>query len=328
VVRPGEDELIARYFGPLAGPAALELKDDTALLAAPAGHEIVLTADAIVAGVHFLSDDPPDTIGRKALGVNLSDLAAKGADPLGFLLTLALPGDWTEAWLAAFCSGLGASAAKAGCPLLGGDTVKTPGPLSISITALGAVPAGTMVRRTTAGPGQAICVTGTIGDAALGLALSLPGEPTWAGALSAAQRDFLVDRYRNPQPRGDLARAVRAHAAAAMDVSDGLAGDLAKMLGASGVSGTLELDSVPLSPAARAALAAEPGLLSTLVSGGDDYEILLTVPQDRLGALAREAAARGPGLAVLGAVRSGTEPLSILRRGAPFPLADASFQHF
>jgi thiamine-monophosphate kinase len=328
VARPGEDELIARYFGPLAGPASLDLKDDTALLAAPAGHEIVLTADAIVAGVHFFSHDPPDTIGRKALGVNLSDLAAKGADPLGFLLTLALPGDWTEAWLAAFCAGLGASAAQAGCPLLGGDTVKTPGPLSISVTALGAVPAGTMVRRTTAAPGQAICVTGTIGDAALGLALSLPGEPPWAGALSAVQRDFLVDRYRNPQARGELARAVREHAAAAMDVSDGLAGDLAKMLRASGVSGTLELNKVPLSPAARAALAAEPTLLSTLVSGGDDYEILLTVPQDRLESLARDAAALGPGLAVVGEVRSGAEPLEVLRNGAPCRLADASFQHF
>ncbi|NNM73301.1 thiamine-phosphate kinase [Enterovirga aerilata] len=331
--RPGEDELIARYFAPLAGPGALALKDDAALLAPPPGHDLVLTADAIVAGVHFLPDDPPGAIGRKALGVNLSDLAAKGADPLGFLLTLALPADWTEAWLAGFCSGLGGMARELACPLLGGDTVRTSGPLSISVTALGAVPAGRMVRRTAAAPGQAICVTGTIGDAALGLALAraeagLDPEPGWAQALSAAERAFLLDRYRNPQPRTALAASLRRHAKAAMDVSDGLAGDLAKMLRASGVSGTLALDRVPLSPAAQAALAATPDLLPGLVSGGDDYEILLTAAPDGLDALAREAAALGIGFAVLGEVRSGPEPLAILRNGAPYPLSAGSFQHF
>jgi thiamine-monophosphate kinase len=328
VARPGEDELIARYFGPIAGPGALDLQDDTALVAPPPGCELVLTADAVVAGVHFLPGDPPDSIGRKALGVNLSDLAAKGADPLGFLLTLALPADWTEAWLAGFCAGLGGMAGELGCPLLGGDTVRTPGPLSISVTALGSVPAGAMVRRTNARPGQAICVTGTIGDAALGLALSRPEEPAWAGALSGAERAFLVDRYRNPRPRSLFARALRDHAAAAMDVSDGLAGDLAKMLRASGVSGTLALDTVPLSPAARAALAAAPDLLPTLVSGGDDYEILLTISPDRLDALAQAAAELGLGLAVIGEVRSGPEPLATLRDGTPYRLTGGSFQHF
>jgi thiamine-monophosphate kinase len=328
VARPGEDELIARYFGPIAGPGALDLQDDAALISAPAGCELVLTADAIVAGVHVLPGDPPDSIGRKALGVNLSDLAAKGADPLGFLLTLALPADWTEGWLAGFCAGLGGMAAELGCPLLGGDTVRTPGPLSISVTALGSVPAGAMVRRTAARPGQAICVTGTIGDAALGLALSRPEPPAWAGALSGADRDCLVDRYRNPRPRSLFARALRDHAAAAMDVSDGLAGDLAKMLRASGVSGTLALDAVPLSPAARAALAAAPDLLPILVSGGDDYEILLTVCPDRLDALAQAAAELGLGLSVIGEVRSGAEPLATLGDGTLYRLTGGSFQHF
>ncbi len=326
--RPGEDDLIARYFGPLAGPGGLELKDDAALVSPPAGQDLVLTVDAIVAGVHFLPDDPPDSIGRKALGVNLSDLAAKGADPLGFLLTLSLPTDWTETWLAAFCAGLGGMARELGCPLLGGDTVRTPGPLSISITALGAVPAERMIRRTSAAPGQAICVTGTIGDAALGLALSLPEPPPWAGALSEAERAYLVDRYRNPRPRTTFAAAMREHATAAMDVSDGLAGDLAKMLRASGVSGTLALENVPLSPAAKTALAAAPELLTTIVSGGDDYEILLTAAPDNVDVLAREAAALGLGLAVVGEVRAGAEPLAVLRHGAPFPLAGLSFQHF
>ena len=326
--RPGEDDLIARFFGPIAGPGSLDLQDDAALLASPAGHEIVLTADAVVAGVHFFPDDPPESIGRKALGGNLSDLAAKGATPLGFLMTLALPSDWTEAWLAAFCAGLGGMAEALNCPLLGGDTVRTPGPLSISITALGAVPDGRMVRRTTARPGQAICVTGTIGDAALGLALSRPQPPAWEGALSNAHRDVLVDRYRNPQPRSVFAPALREHASAAMDVSDGLAGDLAKLLRASGVSGTLALDRVPLSPAAQAAVAADPDLLPTLVSGGDDYEILLTVAPDCIEALTRKAAELGLGLAVLGEVTTGLEPLAILKDGAPYRLPAGSFQHF
>jgi thiamine-monophosphate kinase len=204
MTRPGEDELIARYFGPLAGPGALELKDDTALITPVPGHDLVLTADAIVAGVHFLPDDPPDSIGRKALGVNLSDLAAKGADPLGFVLTLALPPDWTETWVAGFAAGLGGMARELGCPLLGGDTVRTPGPLSISVTAFGTVPEGRMVRRTTARPGDAICVTGTIGDAALGLALSLPTRPpgrrrcrersgtfSWTGTATRSRGRFL-----------------------------------------------------------------------------------------------------------------------------------------
>src|SRR5450631_3587053 len=164
----GEDDLIARHFRPLAtDPGALGLVDDAAILKAR-GEDIVVTTDAIVAGVHFLPDDPPDTVARKALRVNLSDLAAKGATPAGFVLTLALQRA-DESWLAAFARGLGEDAAHYGCPLLGGDTVSTPGPLMISITAFGRVPVGTMVRRDGAKPGDRVVVTGTIGDAALGL---------------------------------------------------------------------------------------------------------------------------------------------------------------
>src|SRR6266700_7909425 len=168
----GEARLIARYFKPIARhPGALGLTDDTALLAPPAGHELVLTADAIVGGVHFFPDDPPDSVARKALGVNLSDLAAKGAKPAGFLLTLALPKDHGKAWLKAFARGLGAAAKRYGCPLLGGDTVLTPGPVTISIAAFGTLPKGTMARRSGARAGDIVVVTGTIGDAALGLKL-------------------------------------------------------------------------------------------------------------------------------------------------------------
>lgn len=332
MARPSEDELIARYFAPLAGPGGLSLRDDAAVLTPPPGRDLVLTVDALVAGVHFVPDDPPDSIAAKALGVNLSDLAAKGAEPLGFLLALALPDGWDEPWLAAFAAGLGEAAAASGCPLLGGDTVRAGGPLTVSITALGSVPVGRMVRRTTARAGDLLGVTGTIGDAALGLALTVPDpagcRPGWAEGLGAADRAFLVDRYRRPQPRLGLAPALRELANAAMDVSDGLAGDAAKMLRASGVTGTIDLDRLPLSRAARAALAADPTLLDRIAGGGDDYEILFTLPPERWDAMEREAAALGLAVTAIGAVQEGTGPLSLQLDGAARTLARPSYQHF
>src|SRR5215212_2665458 len=185
--RPGEDELIARYFAPIAGEGALGLKDDVAVLRPRPGHDLVVTVDAVVAGVHFFADDPAGSVARKALGVNLSDLAAKGAAPVGFVLTLTLPPDWSEDWLAAFCEGLGAAARASGCALLGGDTVRGPG-IAISLTAFGEVPAGGMVERTTARPGEVLCVSGTIGDAALGLAVRGSSVPSWGPILSRQDR--------------------------------------------------------------------------------------------------------------------------------------------
>src|SRR6202790_946024 len=230
----GEDALIARYFRPIATePGAFDLDDDAAVLKA-SGDDIVVTTDAIVEGVHFLLDDPPDTVARKALRVNLSDLAAKGATPAGFVLTLALRSA-DDAWLQPFARGLGEDASHFGCPLLGGDTVSTPGPTMISITAFGRVAEGKMVHRSGARPGDRVVVTGTIGDAALGLDLLKGGAAAKAIADDAAARAMLVERYRVPQPRNALANAVRDHASAAMDVSDGLAGDLAKLCAASGV---------------------------------------------------------------------------------------------
>src|SRR5579863_494237 len=250
----GEDSLIARYFKPLATDAgAFGLNDDAAVLKA-LGDDIVVTTDALVEGVHFLADDPADTIAQKALRVNLSDLAAKGAAPAGFVLSLALRAV-DDAWLAAFARGLGADAADFRCPLLGGDTVSTPGPLMISITAFGRVPPNKMVHRSGAKPGDQVLVTGTIGDAALGLDILKRGKVATALAGDVSSREQLVGRYRVPQPRNALAPVIRAHAHAAMDVSDGLAGDLAKLCAASSVSAVIDLKSIPLSPAASKALA-------------------------------------------------------------------------
>lgn len=322
----GEDDLIARYFKPLATtPGALGLTDDAAILQA-GGDDVVVTTDAIVAGVHFLPDDPPDTVARKALRVNLSDLAAKGAEPVGFVLTLALR-EVSEAWLAPFARALGEDADEFGCPLLGGDTVSTPGPAMISITAFGCVPSGKMVRRGTARVGDVLVVSGSIGDATLGLAI-LKGEQ---GALDsdAAARAALVERYRVPQPRVALGRAVRDHASAAMDVSDGLMGDLAKLCGASGVSAVVEAAALPLSVPARTWLTSDPSLIARLVSGGDDYEILCAVPENRLAAFQLAARSAGVPISVVGRIVAAKEtPKLVDAENREISLRQRSYSHF
>jgi thiamine-monophosphate kinase len=326
----GEERLIARYFKPLArDPGALRLEDDAAIVRAPSGNDIVITADAVISGVHFFPNDPAQEIARKALRVNLSDLAAKGARPLGFLLTLGLPKATPQRWLAAFARGLAADADAFACPLLGGDTVRTLDSVAISISALGCVPRGTMVRRRGARPGDRVIVTGTIGDAALGL--SLRRKPALAGPwrISPRQHRELLARYTRPQPRSAIAELIRTHASAAMDVSDGLAGDLAKLCRASRVSVSVDVARVPLSSAASAALANAPALIKTILSGGDDYEIVATVPQGKLRRLRRLAAAKNVPVSEIGTVVAGKgEPRFVDREGNAIALAQLSFSHF
>jgi thiamine-monophosphate kinase len=324
----GEDTLIARYFKPLAtDPGAFNLADDAAILKAH-GEDVVVTTDAIVEGVHFLKDDPPDTIARKALRVNLSDLAAKGADPAGFVLTLALRGV-DEAWLTAFARGLGSDAGLFGCPLLGGDTVSTPGPLTVSITAFGRVAEGRMVHRGGAKPGDRVVVTGTIGDAALGLDV-LKGGPVAAALVDDAVAEAaLVGRYRVPQPRNALAKAVREHASAAMDVSDGLAGDLAKLCEASGVSAVIDAPSIPLSAAAATLLARGTLDIETVVSGGDDYEILCAIPENNYEAFTQAAGLAGVPVTSIGTViAAASVPRFLDIEGRDIVLKRLSYSHF
>ncbi len=323
-----EERLIARYFRPLAThPGAFELADDAAILTPPTGCDLVLTTDGVIVGVHFFADDPPDTIGRKALRMNLSDLAAKGAKPLGFLLSAALPADIKEEWLAGFAAGLGDDAARYQCPLLGGDTDRTPGALAISIAAFGAVPQGKMVRRATAKAGDCVVVTGTIGDAALGVLLRR--DPGLADRLRLPEplRDHLRDRYLLPQPRNALAEAVLRHASAAMDVSDGLAGDLTKLCRASGVAAEIDVARVPLSEAARAALAADPALIETALTGGDDYEIVLTLAPERLASFRAAAERAGTAANDIGRIIAG-EGARFVRDGAELKFTRPSFSHF
>lgn len=294
-----EDDLIARYFAPLAGSDGLGLRDDAARMACEAGQDLIVTCDALVAGVHFFPEDPAEAIAAKALRVNLSDLAAKGATPRGFVLSLALD-DRKADWLDAFAAGLKADIAAYACPLLGGDTVRTPGPLTLSITAFGLAPHGRMLPRTGAQAGDLVYVSGTIGDAALGL-LARQG--------SIPPRDHLLERYLRPQPRNALAPALRAHARAAMDVSDGLAGDLAKMMRLEGLSAEIDVDAIPLSPDARAAIGTDEALLKCALSGGDDYEILACVPPAAAEEFERAAAEAGVSVTRIGRV--------VTEQGAP-----------
>ncbi len=318
-----EDGLIARFFAPIAGPGGLGLADDAAILTVPEGHDLVVTTDALVAGGHFFAEDPPDSIAVKALGVNLSDLAAKAADPLGFTLALALPQGWTADWLDAFARGLGAAAALHGCPLLGGDTVKAGGPLTLSITAFGAVPRGRMVPRIGARAGDRLYVSGTIGDAALGLRLRLSGR---AGSGDEAH---LLDRYLHPRPRLALRDALRHHASGAMDISDGFVGDLSKMMRGSGVSAEVDLAAVPLSDAARRSAEEDAAAFDIAVTGGDDYEILASVPEAEAAGFEAAARAAGVPVASVGRVTDGAGGATFRGRdGAPRTFARASFSHF
>ncbi len=313
---PSEFSLIARHFRPLAGPGALELRDDAAVMTPPPGRELVLTADAMVAGVHFLPNDPPDLVGRKLLRVNLSDLAAKGAVPLSYLMTVSAPRATPDSWYAGFAAGLAADQAEYAVTLLGGDTTSTPGPISLSLTIIGHVAPGQAVRRIGARPGDGIWVTGTIGDGALGLQVAL-------GKLTDPT-GFLLDRYRLPRPRVGL--AICGIASAGMDVSDGLVQDLGHICRESGLAAELDATSVPLSSQARAA---GPNWLETCLTGGDDYEVLMAVPPAREAALLAVSRAADIPVTRIGTFHSGTPGVMVLGPGGePLTLNKGGWSHF
>ena len=321
----GEDRLIARFFQPIAThPGALGLSDDAAFIKPPPGCDLVLKTDAIIGGVHFFTDDAARDVARKALRVNLSDLAAKGAAPLGFLLALALPKEVGDDWLAGFAEGLCGDAVLFSCPLFGGDTDRTPGPVTVSIAMFGSVPEGTMVRRASAKAGDRVFVSGTIGDAALGLALRKGAS--WK--LSDAQRQHLFSRYLLPQPRNALAEAVRSHASAAMDVSDGLAGDFAKLCRASQVAAEIEVARMPLSDAAKSVLTTEPDMLETALTGGDDYEIVCTVPAGQAASFRAAVQAAKVAVTEIGEIKAGEGARFLGSSGQALAFKRASFSHF
>jgi thiamine-monophosphate kinase len=320
----GEFGRIARFFAPLAGPGALGLLDDAALIDPEAGRQLVVTADAIVAGIHFLPNDPPDLVARKLLRVNLSDLAAMGATPLYYLMTTALPDTCGEEWLAGFSAGLAADQSEFKISLLGGDSVATPGPATLSLTAIGAIPTGRAVRRNGALPGDTIYVTGTIGDAALGLAVLTGG----LAIADPADRDFLADRYRVPRPRLAVGAALPGVAHAMQDVSDGLVADLGHICAVSGVAGVIDAAAVPLSPAARRALDRDPGLLPRILTGGDDYELLFTSSGEDPATIAALAHPPGPPITPIGRIAAGSGVRVLDPAGKDIALATPGFRHF
>src|SRR6476660_7597315 len=323
--RSAEDRLIARFFEPIAThPGALGLSDDAAFIKPPPGCDLVLKTDAIVGGVHFFPEDAARSVASKALRVNLSDLAAKGARPLGFLLTLALPKDIGDDWLEGFAQGLRGDSVLFACPLFGGDTDRTTGPITISIAMFGSVPEGTMVRRAGAGAGDRVFVSGTIGDATLGLMVRKGKD--WK--LSEPQRQHLASRYLLPQPRNALAEAVRTHASAAMDVSDGLVGDFAKLCRASGGAADIDIVRIPLSEAARTVIAVDSGALESVLTGGDDYEIVCTVPPAKAGSFHTAAKAAGVAVSEIGEVKAGEGTRFRTADGHPLTFKRPSFTHF
>jgi thiamine-monophosphate kinase len=324
---PGEFDLIARYFAPLAAnaPGALGLKDDAATFRPPAGMDLVFTTDALTADLHFLRSDPPDLIARKMLRQNLSDLAGKGAKPLGYLMTTALDDGVDEAWIAKFAEGLAQDQAEFDIALWGGDTTRTPGPLALTATLIGAVPTGRALRRDGARPGDRILVTGTIGDGIFGLAAHR-GELD----LSQEARRFLAQRYVLPQPRVALGRmlAEQGLAHAGMDISDGLAADLGHICAASNCGADVAVASVPLSDAVADLVAGEPGMITSAITGGDDYELLLAVPPDRVAAVLEAARQSGTAIAEIGSIVQESGLTFRDRDNQPLAFEKAGFTHF
>lgn len=323
---PSEFELIARYFAPLAAaaPGALGLADDAALAKPPPGHHHVIATDTLIEGVHFRADDPPGLIARKLLRVNLSDIAAMGAVARYYLLAFSLAGGIGETWLAEFAAGLKADQDEFGVALLGGDTTSTPGPMVLTLTAIGEVPDGEEIRRSTARPGDLIYVSGTIGDAALGIR-ALTGE---ISGLSDAHAAMLADRYRLPRPRVALGPALRGLATAMTDISDGLVADLGHICETSAVGARIEADSVPLGAAATAAVARDASALKIILTGGDDYELAFTADPDATGAIDAAARAAAVRVTAIGQVtdREGVEVVD--GNGEKILFKTVGYRHF
>jgi thiamine-monophosphate kinase len=325
-----EEALIQGYLAPLAAdfPGACGLRDDAASLSVPAGEELVLTIDAIASGVHFFAEDSPEDIAWKALAVNLSDLIGKGARPIAYLMSLAFPEAPEERWLERFAAGLGAAQEHFGIALAGGDTDRRPAPLSITITAVGAVPSGRMVRRTTAKPGDKLFVSGTIGDAAIGLMLREAPELAATWGLDAKSASALVARYLRPEPPLKLAAPLREFASAAMDLSDGLVKDLGRMAKGSGVGAVVRGRDIPLSAPLRHVLERSPERFGDVVTGGDDYEVLAAVPPSRSEGFRASAAAAGLRVTEIGVIEAGEGVLIDDPRGRPLQFETPGWEHF
>lgn len=314
--KPSEFDLIAKLFAPLSknAPGAFGLTDDAAIIASPLGHELVITTDALVEGVHFRREDPPDTIAKKALRVNLSDLATKGAKPIGYLLAISLPKHIDMPWLELFARGLGEDQAKFGIALYGGDTTSTPGPLTLAITAFGSIPAGRMIRRSGAKPGDLVFVSGTVGDAGMG--------------LKSAQSAYLVRRYRIPEPRMALGVALRDIASAALDVSDGLLADLEHIAQTSNVRIVVDVMHIPRSSELKAFAGDSMDAVVQAATSGDDYEIAFAAPAAKREAVMEAAKQSATEVTQIGRVEQGAGVVLRDAQGNGIAVTRAGYVHF
>lgn len=318
----GEFDLIAKLLAPLTGgdERALNLLDDAAVIPSRPGLDTVVSTDTLVAGVHFLMIEPADVIARRLLRVNLSDMAAMGAEPFAYFLNLTLPTEISDEWLEKFTAGLGTDQAQFGLHLLGGDTTRTPGPLSLSVTIFGEVPTGQAVRRSTAQAGDLVFVSGTIGDAGLGLPRLRDG---------GGGEDPLVQRYQIPDPRVSLGTCLRGIASAMADVSDGLLADLGHICTASVVAATLDISAVPISDAARSVIGDVENDILGLLTSGDDYELVFTVSPELVDAARKAADMAGTRIAEIGQLADGAAIVTVRDRdGRDITPEKSGYRHF
>ncbi len=335
-----EFDIIARFFKPLSDQKhGLGLVDDAALIKPDAGHEFVMTTDALVENVHFIGIDNPSSIANKAIGVNVSDIIAKGAIPKYYLLTLSYQPSpaINEQWFTQFSETLAQKQALYGCLLIGGDSVRTAGPLMVSITMIGQVPIGKMVKRSTAQAGDSIYVSGTIGDSVIGLALKQKDKQKDKDkdkdeaslGLSNEQTHYFLNRYDNPEPNPPLAALVQDYASASMDVSDGLLGDLEKLCRASGKGAGVQLSQIPLQTCLQKQAFDNPDLLARLITGGDDYEVLMSVSTAQTKAFEQAAQQAAVQITNIGIITDSRDGFSYYdEQGNMVEFSQKSYQHF
>ena len=327
MARSGEFDWIARHFAPLVSDGSFGLQDDAALWRPDEGCSVAVTADTIVEGVHFFSDDRPDLVAQKAVRVNASDLSAKGVQSQAMMLSLGVPDSWDDEDVAAFARGLSDDLSASGIKLLGGDTTRSPERLTVAVTLFGSCAEERYVSRLSGQAGDFVAVCGNVGDADLGLQIR-------EGALQASGRDreALVQRQARPPETWRTANIVGEGASASMDVSDGLIGDLAKLCRASGLSADLDLGAVPTSDVAgRVVDLGDLAVRSAMATGGDDYVILLTAPRKKESALRQAAKDSGGELSIIGALAaarpSDEYPVRVSHRGVAVEVGEASYQH-
>ena len=326
--KPSEFELIERYLRPLAlDPSAFSLKDDAAILDVPAGKQLVVSKDLLIGGRHFFPDDAPKMIAQKAIRSNVSDLISKGAKPYRYSLGLAFSKAPSHSFMETFADGLGEDQAHYGWSLIGGDTTKGASDFMISITAYGLCDKGQMVRRAGCKVGDALYVSGTLGDSALGLCQRQ--KPELFAQLNADDKTYLNDAYLLPQPPKGLEEVIAKHASASMDISDGLFSDLAHMCRASGVCAEIDQQAIPLSPATQNAIAHDPSLLKTALKGGDDYQCLMAISVEQEMAFNNLCADKRLTVRKIGVFVTPTEPLFKLNNGDGYLDSElGGFTHF